>query len=183
VRSSTIDIRHWQEGERQINERYDLCRERYFGSDTWYLGKRVPNTYQTALSIYAGRSDPRFSAMVLAIWSKESGLDVWPGGDAGPAQLTTWWKRNQPELIQGNAYGSWNGRTDKPFDGSVSDNVATLGNIVYFLHGHHNVGRNGDWGQIPYWYGPPADRKAYSADVMSRYQKYLDFLNCLAGKD
>ena len=71
------------------------------------------------------------------------------GGDAGPAQLTTYWRRNHPELIQGNAYGSWNGRTNKPFDGDVQDNIETLGNIVRFTLKLYN----GNYGAVAYWCG------------------------------
>lgn len=81
------------------------------------------------------------AAQMFSIMRRESApgeIRLTPPGDAGPAQLTTWWKRNYPELIVGNAYGNWNGRSDSAFDGNVWDNIATLRNIVLFnnaLHG------------------------------------------------
>lgn len=104
-----------------------------------------------------------------------------PTGDAGPAQLTTWWKRNYPELIVGNAYGTWNGRSDVAFDGNVWDNIATLRNIVLFNNALH-----GSFDQTAYWYGPGNDkspRQAYADGVMNNYKNmYKPFFECMANK-
>ena len=143
----------------------------------------LPEREQSILTLAADAFDSRNAAMMAAIWSHESGLQLTPGGDAGPAQLTTWWSTNQPNLIVGNAYGSWNGRTNQPFDGDVRDNIATLRNIYYFLRERH-----GSDYQAAYWYGPgdrdnPSNaahnREEYAKDVMGRYDKLKPYFDCL----
>lgn len=111
-----------------VRDMDQTCRDQVFGKDaTSYAGKDIPGQHQTGLMFLAGRANPNDSAMIAALWANESNFAETPGGDAGPAQLTSWWKNNQPDLEQGNAYGRWKGRTDKPFDGNVQDNVETLG--------------------------------------------------------
>lgn len=104
-----------------------------------------------------------------------------PAGDAGPAQLTTWWKRNYPELIVGNTYGTWNGRSDTAFDGNVWDNIATLRNIVLFNNALH-----GSFEKTAYWYGPgsvEAPRQSYADAVIRNYKNvYKPFFECMANK-
>lgn len=116
-------------------------------------------------------------------------------GDAGPAQLTSWWRRNQPDLVVGNAYGTWHGRLipgrDYSFDGSVQDNVATLRNIVRFSRDRYG---SNYW--TAYWYGPgytgggtkefkaaqaAKNRTSYANAVSVIYNKYVRFFNCLTG--
>lgn len=167
-----------------VDSEYQRCRDQVFGQGaTSYGNKDIPGQHQTGLIFLAGRANVNDAAMVAAIWAKESNFAETPGGDAGPAQLTSWWKTNHPELIQDNAYGSWNGRTNKPFDGNVNDNIQTLGNIVRFSYQ-----RYGNYPAIAYWYGPgdpnnaknaAKNRANYQADTMSRYAKYQEFFNCL----
>jgi YD repeat-containing protein len=182
--------------QKTIISEYERCRNSTFGAGaTDYAGKSIPTSAQTGRIFLAGRADPTDSAMITALWAHESNFEDNPGGDAGPAQLTTWWRTNHPELIQGNAYGTWNGRTSKPFDGNVQDNIETLGNIVRFSRD-----RYGNLPDIPYHYGPgdskemelrqkqgkkgygPSSkrlRRQYRDEVMSRYGKYKDFFDCL----
>lgn len=167
-----------------MDSQYQPCRDQVFGKDaTSYAGKDIPGQHQTGLMFLAGRANPNDSAMIAALWPNESNFAETPGGDAGPAQLTSWWKTNHPDLIQGNAYGSWKGRTDKPFDGNVQDNIETLGNIERF-----SVQRYGNYPAVAYWYGPgdpnnaknaAKNRANYRDEAMSRYAKYQEFFNCL----
>lgn len=167
-----------------VDSEYQRCRNQVFGQGaTGYGNKDIPGQHQTGLIFLAGRANVNDAAMIAAIWAKESNFAETPGGDAGPAQLTSWWKTNHPELIRDKAYGSWNGRTNKPFDGNVQDNIETLGNIVRFSYQ-----RYGNYPAIAYWYGPgdpnnaknaAKNRANYQADTMSRYAKYQEFFNCL----
>ncbi len=182
--------------QKTIISEYKRCRNDTFGAGaTDYAGKSIPTSAQTGMIFLAGRADATDSAMITALWAHESNFGDNPGGDAGPAQLTTWWRTNHPDLIQGKAYGTWNGRTSKPFDGNVQDNIETLGNIVRFSRD-----RYGNLPDIPYHYGPgdskemelrqkqgkkgygPSSkriRREYRDEVMSRYGKYKDFFDCL----
>jgi hypothetical protein len=122
--------------------------------------------------------------MVAGIWGHESNFKQRPDGDAGPAQLTSWVRNNEPQLVVGNAYGTWHGRTNGlPFDGDVMDNLDTLGNIVRF-------GRDlyGNYRSVAYWYGPgdpnnPANamknRNDYANHVMQLFEAYKRFFDCL----
>jgi len=101
-----------------------------------------------------------------------------PRGDAGPAQLTSWWK-TYPQLIVGKAYGTWTGRkTNNGFDGSVEDNLATMRNIVTFndlIHGSFQKGAE--------WYGPGppiSPRDVYGAGAANNYNNvYKPFFDCI----
>jgi hypothetical protein len=162
-----------------VDVRYDNC----FNGDS-----ELPSRAAAILALAAAAFSPESAAQISAIWGHESGLatsDIY--GDAGPAQLTTWWKRNHPDLIVGNAYGNWKGRTyigkDPPWEGSIRDNIATLRNIVYFLNDRH-----GSFEQAAYWYGPgdpanPANaannRSLYTKDVVRRYEKLKLFFDCI----
>jgi hypothetical protein len=165
-----------------VNDRHEMCREKVFGNaksiPTGRVNKPIPSASNAIRSIIAGGGVATYAAMVAAIWSQESSLKDNPDGDAGPAQLTTWWKRNHPELIVGNAYGTWKGRTEKPFDGNVQDNVNTLGNIVVFSYYHYR----GNLSQIPYWYGSGLDRAGYANEVMRLYGKYVEYFSCILGQ-
>jgi hypothetical protein len=92
-------------------------------------------------------------------------------------------------------YGSWNGRTyppsdnrhnpkkDKPFDGNVRDNVATLRNLILFGNNAYK-----SFERTAFWYGlgdteNPANatknRQEYANDVIRRYNKLKPFFDCL----
>lgn len=156
----------------------------------------APGREGAGLALAAAQNGVDEAAMIGAIWQHESGINTIDYyGDAGPAQLTSWWRNNQPDLIVGNAYGSWHGRLvpgkDYSFDGSVQDNVATLRNIVRFSRD-----RYGSNYMTAYWYGPGytgggtkafraaqarKNRTDYANDVTRIYNKYLSFFNCLVG--
>lgn len=160
-----------------IDPFYDPCASSYTGNP-------LPGKEQATLALAAAALNPDFAAKISGIWARESFLALTPDGDAGPAQLTTWWSRNHPELIVGNAYGSWKGRTTTPFDGSVRDNIATLRNIVYYSHNRYQ----GSYYQTAYWYGPgdpnnpknaPANRKQYAKETVGYYNMFKSFFDCL----
>ena|GEM_PF-4665628 len=137
---------------------------------------------QAALAITAGSLDPTRAAQVAAIWTREDGMAIRPGGDAGPAQLTTWWSRNHPELIVGNAYGSWKGRIpdNARFDGDPLDNLMTLSNIIGFSLNRYN----GSFRKTAYNYGPPpaSARESYASDAVHNYDYFKPFFDCLKQK-
>jgi YD repeat-containing protein len=158
-----------------VDRNYDSCH----GSDSG-----LPGREQTILALADAFENTNWAAEIGAIWSHESGFVLKPDGDAGPAQLTTWWSKNHPEIIVGNSYGSWHGRTHGvEFDGNSQDNLATLRNIVM-----NSDQRYGSFYQTAYWYGPgdPNDaknavknRKAYAEDVVGRYNKLKPYFDCL----
>jgi hypothetical protein len=159
---------------------FDACSGGTFG-----LGKD-----QAALALTAGSYDATRAAEITAFWQRESNLDINPGGDAGPAQLTSWWKRNQPQLIVGNAYGTWAGaKPGKKFDGDPLDNLSTLSNIIGFSHKRYNNSLY----SAAYHYGPgdPTNptganakriRDAYAKDVVHNFGIFKRFFDCLVSK-
>jgi hypothetical protein len=192
----------WQTIESGLNDSYLACLEQVFGAADGYLFKSLPGSYRAGLIMLGGKGNQNFEAMMAAIWALESNFGVWVGGDAGPAQLTTVWQQidrtgsARPKakplphplgIIVGNAYGSWHGRTTDVFDGSPVDNILTLGNIVAFLYHDRGVDRTGRWADLPKGYGPGAAGGdpggiGYSKEAMSRFGKYKEFFNCLAGR-
>ena len=144
---------------------------------------------QAALALAASTSKVS-AAEIAAQWLRESNWQLTPGGDAGPAQLTSWWRNNQPKLIVGDAYGSWKGRTTSAFDGNVADNIATLGNII--ASNKQRLG--GSFYNSAYWYGPGVkkDKKGnvisgyprdkYANEVVNNLNFIKPFFDCLIQK-
>jgi hypothetical protein len=159
-----------------VARRYASARTEVFGTDTDYKGKKVPSAEVALYCIIAGRKDAPRSGMIAALWAKESNFDQLPDGDAGPAQLTGWWLRNHPDLVRGDAYGSWHGRSKVNFDGNALDNVLTLGNVVRFLDEHNRSLRT-----VPSGYGPPENREAYQSEVETLWKKYVPFFSKVIG--
>ncbi len=178
------ELRVLEEAQTRVTANYDTCRSRVFGNAGAFADRAIIGREESVLALYAGALGSDRTAMVAALWGHESNFVQRPDGDAGPAQLTSWWRRNHPELIVGNAYGSWRGRTNGiPFDGNVRDNLATLGNIVRF-----SQQRYGSNYLTAYWYGPgdpnnPANaarnRRDYADHVMELYGAYFRFFECL----
>lgn len=174
----------FEEGQNRVIANYDTCRNRVFGNSQTFADRNIIGRQEASLALFAGGLGTDRTAMVTGLWGHESNFSQRPDGDAGPAQLTSWWRNNHPELIVGNAYGSWHGRTNGvPFDGSPMDNLATLGNIVKFSRE-----RYGDYRSVAYWYGPgdpdnPANakknRNEYADHVMQLYGEYHRFFECL----
>lgn len=134
---------------------------------------------ETAHVLTATMYDFERSTQIAALWMWETGFQLYPQGDAGPAQLTTWWKRNHPELIVGNAYGSWNGRTDKSFNGNPLDNMMTLANIIEFSLKRYAY----SFYKVAYWYGPGSKehpRDVYAHRIINNYNSLKPFFDCLA---
>ncbi len=181
--------------DRLTREKYEECRNKVFGqSNTAGLlnitGLNGDAGFRaTKLMLFAGGNSPEITAMVGAIWAKESNFLLRPTGDHGPAQLTGWWWNNRRYLIEPGAYdvarpGRQNREPNgpRPFEGNVKANVLTLGNIVTFLFNHHRVYESGDWSRIPYWYGPGTEenpRDQYANEVMSAVPLFRDYANCL----
>jgi hypothetical protein len=141
----------------------------------------VPNARATRSILNHAHNDPNVAAMMAGIWGKESGFTRRPTGDHGPAQLTSWWWSNHPELIVPGAYDvadPTKGRNqDQKFHGSVSANLETLGNIVRFSYD-----RYGNWRDVAYWYGPGTaeqPRDVYADQVMSAFPMFQNFFDCL----
>ena len=165
-----------------IDPYYDICAGQ---SD-------APMREQATIAFAAGSGRADLSSAITATWTRESSLRPRPGGDAGATQLTSYWRNNHPELIVGNAYGTWHGRTnpkEDSFDGDPLDNIATLRNIVAF-----NKSLHGSYSRAAYWYGPgdakdksyPRGtgkdneiRSRYAKETMSYYSKYEAFFKCL----
>jgi YD repeat-containing protein len=183
---NTGELRVLDEAQTRVTANYDECRRRVFGNEQTFADRNIIGREEAVLALFAGGLGTDRTAMVAGIWGHESNFVQRPDGDAGPAQLTSWWRNNQPGLIVGNAYGTWHGRTHGvPFDGNVRDNLATLGNIVRFSRDRYGNDRD-----IPYWYGPgdpgnPANatrnRNEYADHVMQLYGAYQRFFDCLAG--
>lgn len=184
--NGTAEVEEWHEAADLVNKNYSAARARVFGKDDVYAQKTVPNEINTTLCLFAAKLRPDDAAMVAALWAKESNFRNDPDGDAGPAQLNYFWIENHPELIAGDAYGTWTApRAGVPFDGSILDNLVTLGNIVRFQRLRGNT-----YGRSAFEYGPnqdPSNRKMaekevrarYQNDVMSRYAKYLEFFRTI----
>jgi hypothetical protein len=178
------ELRVMEEAQSRVTANYDKCRKRVFGNAQTFADRNIIGTQESVLALFAGGLGTDRTAMVAGIWGHESNFVQTPDGDAGPAQLTSWWRRNQPQLIVGNAYGTWRGRTNGvPFDGDVKDNLATLGNIVRFSRNRYGNDRD-----IPYWYGPGdpnnpvnarKNRNEYANHVMQLYGAYQTFFDCL----
>ncbi len=159
--------------EKMVEKTYDKCNPN---------AQNMPKGL-IKIVLAATASNTTLAAQMMSILRVESPpgqILERPGGDVGPAQLTTYWSRNYPQLIVGNAYGSWHDRTDQPFDGSVEDNITTMRNIVFFnimLHG-------GSFKKAAYWYGPGAvqsPREKYAAGAMNNYNDiYKPFFDCIA---
>jgi len=143
----------------------------------------IPNERATDSLLEHSHNNADVAAMMAAIWGKESQFVRRPTGDAGPAQLTSWWWTNHRDLIVPGAFDvadPTEGRNaDERFGGSVSANLETFYNIVTFSYA-----RYGSWQQVPYWYGPgtaeePRDR--YAKQVMGAFGKFQAFFKCMMG--
>ena len=53
-------------------------------------GRAKPDDLAIGLALYGGLDDTNDTAMILAIWSKESSFQMRPTDDHGPMQLTSW---------------------------------------------------------------------------------------------
>lgn len=149
------------------------------------MDKNVPDEGQAWWSLIAAQGDTRDAAFVAAIWAKESNFTWRPTGDHGPAQLTSWWKDNHPELILPQAYDPFGRPKDhknrqRKFTGDVYNNLLTLGNIVRFQRQHHA----GDEGRMAAYYGPdPQPNWDYAKQIGGWYVAYQPFFTCmLTGK-
>ncbi len=172
-----------------VNKRYNAARAATFGTNSTHNGKDIPGQYQTIMILLASMFNANDAAMIAGIWAKESNFKIRPYGDAGPAQLTSWWLQTYPELIKGDAYGSWKGRICDPefskssqpsckdgseFDGNVMDNLITLGNIVRFSRNRYKKES-----QIPHNYNSGDNAKGYQDEVMGLLEKYKSFFKSL----
>ncbi|MGH9967424.1 MAG: hypothetical protein ACREBG_06275, partial [Pyrinomonadaceae bacterium] len=181
---NTGELRVLDEAQNRVTANYDTCRNRVFGNSQTFADRNIIGREEATLALFAGGLGTDRTAMVAGLWGHESNFAQRPDGDAGPAQLTSWWRNNQPGLIVGNAYGSWHGRTNGvPFDGNVRDNLATLGNIVRFSRDRYGNDRS-----VAYWYGPgdpnnaanaARNRNDYANHVMQLYGAYQRFFECL----
>jgi RHS repeat-associated protein len=170
-------------------ETVDACRKEAFGdSDTageLYIGKlRGKDALRIArLILYAGGEDTTLSAMVGAIWAKESQLEFRPTGDNGPMQVTGYWRRNFPYLIEPGSFDPFTRKKNdqRTFTGNVKANVLTGGNIITWLYNNHVVYLRQRLGSIPYMYGPGKNppRSVYEKQVMSAYPLFEKFVRCL----
>jgi hypothetical protein len=142
-------------------------------------GRNKPTDMSIVLAIDGGGNDTDDIAMILALWAKESSLELRPTGDHGPMQLTSWWRnysdRNRLGLIVAGAYDSFgrpanHANRNKSFTGSISANVMTAGNIIRYSQ---SIGQT--YRQIAYHYGPGSDkseqdnantRKTYADEAM-----------------
>lgn len=185
--NGSAEVGEWYKAADIVHKNYSAALTKIFGQDGVYAQKTVPSETNTVLCLFAAKLRPDDAAMVAALWAKESNFRIDPDGDAGPAQLNYFWFESHPELIAGDAYGTWNApRAGVPFDGSVLDNLVTLGNIVRFQRLRGNSYSRG-----AFEYGPNQDadnpkmtekdvRTRYQTDVMSRYAKYLEFFRAIA---
>jgi hypothetical protein len=162
--------------------RYDFCRKEVFGSRNSAGVLPIPNEHATNSIIEHSHNNSDVAAMMAGIWAKESSFVRRPTGDAGPAQLTSWWLTNHPELIVPGAYDvpdPTRGRNPNDrFQGSVSANLETLYNIVAFSYERYNH----DWRQVPYWYGPGTEdqpRNQYAKQVMKAFVEFQKFFKCM----
>jgi RHS repeat-associated protein len=160
--------------------KYEECRSKVFGTANMAGVLPIPNARATNSILENSHNDSNIAAMVAGIWGKESNFVRRPTGDHGPAQLTSWWLTNHPDLIVPGAYD-----VDDPahqtrsgnFQGSVQANLETLANIVRFSYQ-----RYGNWRSVAYWYGPGTaaiPRDQYANDVMSAFSQFQDFFRCM----
>jgi hypothetical protein len=169
------------EGQKKWND----CMRKHLSED-YPEGKPKPTGTAVGLAVYGGLNDIDDSAMILALWAKESSFELRPRNDHGPLQLTSWWskysERNKLNLIVPGAYDSF-GRPkdhpnrDRPFEGNIEANVMTAGNII--RHSRNVLEQS--YGDIAYNYGPGPDKKtrdAYEDHAMKLQSRYLNFLNC-----
>jgi RHS repeat-associated protein len=161
--------------------RYAFCRNKVFGSANAAGVLPIPNEHATNSILEHSHNNADAAAMMAALWGKESQFMRRPTGDAGPAQLTSWWWTNHPELILPGAFDvpdPTNGRNaDERFGGSVSANLETLYNIVVFSYD-----RYGNWRDAAFWYGPGTEkepRPKYARQVMGAFGKFQDFFKCM----
>lgn len=85
-----------------IDKNYDRCRKLLGANDL-----EAPGREGAGLALSAAQDNVDDATMIGAIWAHESGINTIDYyGDAGPAQLTSWWRKNQKQLIVGNAYGT-----------------------------------------------------------------------------
>ena len=156
-----------------VERAYDKCNPN---------AQNMPRNMVTMVLAATSSSTPLAAEMmsILRLESPPGEILERPKGDAGPAQLTTYWSSNYPQLIVGDAYGNWKGReSNTGFDGSVEDNLASMRNIVFF-----NKVLHGSFEKAAYWYGPgtvASPRAPYAAAVMNNYNNvYKAFFECIA---
>jgi YD repeat-containing protein len=167
-------------------KRWNNCMGKYL-SEQYPEGKPKPTGDAVYFALYGGLNDIKDSAMLLALWAKESSFELRPKNDHGPLQLTSWWsnhsKANNLNLIVPGAYDSF-GRPkghpnrDRRFEGDIEANVMTAGNIIRYSR--KTLGQS--YGDIAYHYGPGPDkatRSAYEDHAMKLQPRYANFLNCL----
>ncbi len=164
----------------------EKCQRTYL-PEQYPEGKPQPTDLAIGLALDGGLNDTGDSAMILALWAKESSFNPHPRNDHGPMQLTSWWSnynnRNNLNLIVPGAYDSF-GRSEgspnrnRPFQGKISANVMTAGNIIR----HSRTALGHSYYQIGYGYGPGPDkatRNDYASHATRLQSRYSSFINCL----
>lgn len=167
-------------------ENWDNCTKKYLPED-YPEGKPKPDGLNVGLAWEGGLDDVNDTAMILALWAKESNFNLRPPGDHGPLQLTSWWSnhsnKNNLNLIVPGAYDSFSrpagsSNRDRTFTGNVRANIMTNGNIIRYSR---NTLKQ-SYAQIGYWYGPgskESPRDSYGAHAARLQERYAKFLNCL----
>lgn len=170
------------EGQNKWND----CMNKHL-SEEFPEGKPKPTGAAVGLARTGGLGNIGDSAMILALWAKESSFDLRPRNDHGPMQLTSWWSnysnRNGLNLIVPGAYDSFgrpadSANRDRRFEGNIDANIMTGGNII--RHSRNALGQS--YRQIGYGYGPGPDRatrNTYADHAARLQQRYANFLNCL----
>jgi RHS repeat-associated protein len=165
---------------------WDACMDKHL-SEEFPEGKPKPTGTAVGLARAGGLNDVGDSAMILALWAKESAFDLRPRNDHGPMQLTSWWSnysnRVGLNLIVPGAYDSFarpagSANRNRRFEGNIEANIMTGGNII--RHSRNALGQS--YRQIGYGYGPGPDRAtrtAYADHAARLQQRYANFLSCL----
>jgi hypothetical protein len=100
---NTGELRVLDEAQSRVTSKYDECRSRVFGNAQTFAQRGIIGREEAVLALFGGGLGTDRTAMLAGIWAHESNFKQRPDGDAGPAQLTSWWRNNRPELVVGNA--------------------------------------------------------------------------------